>query len=412
MSFLSRDPVTGKLEIDTLVQRGQWKEAESILLQLLADADASTDQVSPTTRPTPVDDSLEVQKIKLMLAHIFRHIGRPQDAETIDREVLETRQRSLGPDAQDTLMVLYHLATDIRLQPNRLLEGLALEERVLEAVARIYWSDAFVNHSSNRSHRRGAADISGPIIDGSPGMDILIRMCHVADMLFMQNQAEQAAKLHETVLRLCTTALGPGHPYTIAVMDSTGRDYVSQGRLVEAVRLLQDAAEAGKVHLGSRDSTTRRCIVHLAEALGRMTAEGDGKVPDAKTIAILEQAIEILEETLGNDETDTISLKYYLAVAYARLDGRFRESETLQNQVLHWCCRQMGNRTVTADLMAGWTRRERLRMNSDGSGDQYRDEKIPAGFVLSSLKPVILLDPLRKQSTHALTGALLAEHVH
>jgi tetratricopeptide (TPR) repeat protein len=352
MSFLSRDPVTDKIEIDALVQRGRWKDAESILLQTLADADAdAADQVSPTTRRTvPVDDSPEVQKNKLMLAHIFRQVGRPQDAEAIDREVLETRQRSLGPEAQDTLVVMYHLATDIKLQPERLLEGLALEERVLEAAAQVYWPDDFTD-SPIRNSRSIAAGPSKSAIDPSPAMDILIRMCQVADTFFMQNQAARAARLHETILRLSTTALGPGHPYTIAVMDSTGRDYVSQGRLPEAVRLLQDAVEAGRVHLGSGDSTTRRCIVHLAEAHGRMIAEGDGKVPDAKTIAILDQAVEILEESIGHDETDTISLKYYLAVAYARLDGFFGESEALQNQVLDWCRRQLGIHTVTANLM-------------------------------------------------------------
>lgn len=353
MSFLSRDPVTGKNEIDALVQRRQWKDAESILLRILADADAeAADQVSPSNRrTTPFDDSPEVQKNKLMLAHIFRQIGRPQDAESIDRQVLETRQRLLGPDAQDTLLVMYHLATDIKLQPERLLEGLAIEESVLEAAAQIYWPDEFEDSPTRNSSGSVAAGPSKSGIEHSPAMDILLRTCHVADTFFMQNLPAQAARLHERVLRLSTTALGPGHPYTIAVMDSTGRDYVSQGRLPEAVRLLQDAAEAGRVHLGSRDPTTRRCIVHLAEAHGRMTAEGDGKVPDAKTIAILEQAIEILEESIGSDETDTISLKYYLAVAYARLDGRFRESEALQNQVLDWCRRQLGDRTVTANLM-------------------------------------------------------------
>lgn len=341
--------MTGKFEIDALVQRGQWKDAENILLRMLAN---TADQVSPTNRrATPVDDSPEVQEKKLMLAHVFRQIGRAQDAEIIDKQILETRQRLLGPGAEDTLVVMYHLATDIKLQPERLLEGLAIEERVLEAAAQIYWPDEFLDSPIRNSSRSGAMGPSTSGIEHSPAMDILLRMCHVADTFFMQNLPIQAARLHETVLRLSTTALGPGHPYTIAVMDSTGRDYVSQGRLPEAVRLLQDAAEAGMVHLGSQDSTTRRCIVHLAEVHGRMTAEGDGKVPDAKTIAILEQAIGILEGSIGHDETDTISLKYYLAVAYARIDGRFRESEALQSQVLGWCRRQLGDQTVTANLM-------------------------------------------------------------
>lgn len=176
-------------------------------------------------------------------------------------------------------------------------------------------------------------------------------MCRLADTLFIENQAASAAKLHETVLRLCTTSLGPGHPYTIAVMDSTGRDYVSQGRISEAARLLQDAVEAGRVHLGARDSTTRRCIVHLAEVHGRMTAEGDGKVLDAKAIGVLEQGVQILEESIGVEERDTISLKYYLAIAYARLDGRFGDSEALQEQVLRWCRHSQNADSEIANLI-------------------------------------------------------------
>ncbi|KAH8689410.1 hypothetical protein BGW36DRAFT_390823 [Talaromyces proteolyticus] len=270
-----------------------------------------------------------------MLAHVFRQAGRFHDAERLDGEVLTIRERLHGKDAQETLIVMYNLAADIKLQSGRLLEGLAMERRVLETVVQTYWSK----------------DQANAVADHSPAMDILIRMCNLADTLFMHNQAADAAQLHEIVLRLCTASIGPGHPYTIAVMDSTGRDYVSQGRLQEAVRLLQDAVEAGKVHLGDQDATTRRCIVHLAETYGRMTAEGDGKVPDDKAVAVLEHAIKILEESIGTDDTDTISLKYYLAVAYARMDGRFRESEALQEQVLHWCRRQLGVRTATANLM-------------------------------------------------------------
>ncbi|OKL61501.1 hypothetical protein UA08_03331 [Talaromyces atroroseus] len=355
MSFLSRDPVTGKIEIDALVQRRQWQDAEDILIRILSEAakPASSSPVTPITITAKLDDGAEIQSTKLMLAHIFRQVGRPRDAEKLDAEVLESRQRLLGPDALDTLIVMYRLATDIKQQPGRLLEGLTLEKYVLEAVVRVYWfDDTEDSRRSNASSSASTATItSATILDRSSAMDILTRMCHLADTFFIQNQAAFAAKLHETVLRLCTTSLGPGHPYTIAVMDSTGRDYVSQGRFPEAVRLLQDAVEAGRVHLGAQDSTTQRCVVHLAEAHGRITAEGNGKVPDAKAVAILEQGVQILEESIDAEETDTISLKYYLAVAYARLDGRIRDSEALQRQVLHWCRDQLGIRTETANLI-------------------------------------------------------------
>ncbi|KUL81816.1 hypothetical protein ZTR_09064 [Talaromyces verruculosus] len=335
MSFLSRDPVIGNSEIYALVQGHRWQDAKNILIGILSEAVMQADSPPPTTGTAletttgPLDDSPDTQSAKLMLAHIFRQVGQPQDAELLDSEVLQTRQRLLGPDAEGTLWVMHHLATDIKLQPGRLLEGLILEKRVLESAVNIYWFDEF----EGKRGRHGNAATSS----NSPAMDILNRMCHLADTFFLQNQAAYAAKLHETVLRLCTMSLGPGNPYTIAVMDSTGRDYVSQGRFLEAVRLLQDAVEASRVHLGTRDPTTRRCVVHLAEVNGRITAEGDGNVPDAKAIAILEEGVQILQESIGADKADTISLKYYLGIAYTRVHGRFRDSEVLLGQVLLWC---------------------------------------------------------------------------
>lgn len=350
MSFLSRDPVTGNTEIEALVQGHRWQDAQNILIGILSEAAVQAYSPPPTTSKAlatttrPLDDSPDTQSAKLMLAHIFRQVGQPQDAELLDWEVLQTRQRLLGPDAEDTLWVMHHLATDIKLQPGRLLEGLTLEKHVLESAVNIYWFDKF---EGKRGHHGNAAT------SDSPAMDILNRMCHSADTFFLQNQAAYAAKLHETVLRLCTMSLGPGHPYTIAVMDSTGRDYVSQGRFLEAERLLQDAVEASRVHLGTRDPTIRRCVVHLAEVIGRITAEGDGNVPDAKAIAILEEGVQILQDSVGADKADTISLKYYLGIAYARLDGRFRDSEVLLGQVLLWCQRRyrLSDDTETASLM-------------------------------------------------------------
>jgi tetratricopeptide (TPR) repeat protein len=322
MSFLTQLPVLGNA-VDGLMKRARWKDAEGMLLRMLT-------QMEPVSGP----DDPETQKAQLLLAHVCRQEGRVRHAETLDSAVFEARQLSLGLEAPETVSVMYHLAEDIKAQPGRLLEGLALERRALEIAIRLYWDH-------DREMMR----------DETGGMDVLVRMCNLADTLFVHDQAADAVRLHETVLRLCTSSLGPGHPYTIAVMDSTGRDYVSLGRLDEAIRLLQDAVEAGKVHLGDKDTTTQRCIVHLAETYGRLTAEGDGQVPEPQVVPIMEQAVAILQETIGIEESDTVSLKYYLAVAYARMDGRFAESEALQEQVLDWCRKQLGDRSGTARLM-------------------------------------------------------------
>jgi hypothetical protein len=341
MSFLSHVPLLGNEAIDGLIRQAQWNDAEELLLRMLRESEL-------TLRP----DHSDTQKVKVLLAHVYRQEGRFHDAEPLDLAVLATRERLLGADAQDTLVTMHNLAVDIKMQPSRLMEGLALERRVLETAVQLYWSDETSQQQRQQQQQQRSHD--GSFLS-TLGMDILRRLCNLADTFFMHDAAADAARLHENVLRYCTASIGPGHPYTIAVMDSTGRDYVALGRLREAVRLLYDAVEAGRVHLGERDATTQRCLVHLAETYGRLTAEGDGRVPEPHAIATLEHAVRILEESVragdADDDTDIISLKYYLAVAYARVDGRFADSEALQEQVLQWCHRQFGVRTHIAKLM-------------------------------------------------------------
>lgn len=341
-----------------MVKRGQWRDAEILLGRAIAererflvaasgaegnrrrssllsrgssDTGASRSVESEREKEAEEAESKELDKAKSLLGHVYRQQGRFRDAEALDSAVLASRQQFMGYEHPETLVAMSHLAMDIQLQSGRLIEGLALERQVLESVMKSYNDD---HHHQTKV-----------------GTDILLRMCHIADAYFTHDRAAEASHLHERVLRLCTTTLGPGHPYTIAVMDSCGRDYVAEGRLAEAIVLLRDAVEAGKVHLGVEDATTRRCIVHLGETYGRVIAEGEGNAPDHEVVNLIEQAVKILESTVGINDTDTVSLKYYLAVAYARVDGRFQEAESMQSEVLNWCRRQLGERSRTASII-------------------------------------------------------------
>lgn len=357
MSFLNQIPLLGN-PADDLIKRCQWREAEILLNRTMAERERFLVGASGTQgkrrrssllsrgssetggsrsveseREKDADEAelRELDNVKSLLGHVYRQLGQLREAEALDSAVLASRQQSMGYEHPETLVAMSHLATDIQLQPGRLIEGLTLERQVLEAVMK--------SHNDNHHHQVKI------------GTDVLLRMCHIADTYFAHDRAGEASQMHETVLRLCTTALGPGHPYTIAVMDSCGRDYAAQGRLSDAVVLLRDAVEAGKVHLGIEDATTRRCIVHLGETYGRLIAEGEGNMPDREVVSLIEHAMQILEGTVGINDTDTISLKYYLAVAYARVDGRFREAESMQSEVLNWCRRQLGDRSRTASII-------------------------------------------------------------
>ncbi|GAD92946.1 conserved hypothetical protein [Paecilomyces variotii No. 5] len=306
-----------------LMESGEWDEAQDILQRILQ----KKEQEAGTSHP-------ETQRVRNMLACVHRRQGRNHDAETEETIRQNTRHRSGSSEGGSALAARSSNSPsssnnehrEQQQQQRRMLEALDTERRVLELTLR-------------RSLR----------LPGSrPNLDMLSRMDSLADTYFEQNRPRIAAQLHQTVLRLRTSTLGPGNPLTIVAMDSLGRDYAAQGQFKDALRLQEDAVEAGRVHLGQEDVVTLRCIVHLAETYGRVMAEAPTVPPNARAIPFLENAASILERTAGPESSDTASIRYYLAVAYSRIGGRFGDAETLLASVLRWSRQNVsaGNNTA------------------------------------------------------------------
>ncbi|KAL1859919.1 hypothetical protein Plec18167_006389 [Paecilomyces lecythidis] len=307
-----------------LMESGEWDEAQDVLQRILQ----KKEQEAGNSHP-------ETQRVRNMLACVYRRQGRNHDAETEETTIQNTRHRS---GSSETGSVLAARSSNSpassnnghgehqQQQQRRTLEALDTERRALELTIR-------------RSLR----------LPGSrPNLDMLSRMDSLADTYFEHNRPRTAAQLHQTVLRLRTSTLGPGNPLTIVAMDSLGRDYAAQGQFKDALRLQEDAVEAGRVHLGQEDVVTLRCIVHLAETYGRVMAEAPTIPPNARAIPFLENAAAILERTAGSESSDTASIRYYLAVAYSRIGGRFGDAETLLASVLRWSRQNVsaGNNTA------------------------------------------------------------------
>ncbi|KAJ9326916.1 hypothetical protein DTO027B5_4742 [Paecilomyces variotii] len=311
-----------------LMESGEWDEAQDVLQRILQKKEHEAGASHP-----------ETQRVRNMLACVYRRQGRKNhDADAADT----ARQRS-GSSEGGTASAARssnspssarsppsnspeHQSQQQQRRQRHILQTLDAERRALELTLR-----RSLRHPGSR-----------------PNLDMLSRMDSLADTYFEHNRPETSAQLHQTVLRLRTSTLGPGNPLTIVAMDSLGRDYAAQGQFKDALRLQEDAVEAGRVHLGQEDIVTLRCIVHLAETYGRVMAEAPTIPPNARAIPFLENAVSILERTAGSESSDTASIRYYLAVAYSRIGARIGDAEVLLAAVLGWSRRNVetGNNTA------------------------------------------------------------------
>lgn len=308
---LPRPSPTSLSPVDRLMEREEWDEAQDVLQRILQ----KKEHESGTSHP-------ETQRVRNMLACVYRRQGRNRDAET-----METARRRSG-SSEGSLSIARSSTSPPNMgnEERQMLETLDKERRALELTLR--------------------RSLQNP--DSHPNLDMLARMDSLADTYFEHNHPKVAAHLHEKVLRLRTSSLGPGHPLTIVAMDSLGRDYAAQGKFDDALRLQEDAVEAGRVHLGQEDVVTLRCVVHLAETYGRVMAEAPTVPPSARAVPFLENAVRILERAGGPETSDTASIRYYLAVAYSRIGGRFGDAEALLASVLRWSRQNIntGNKTA------------------------------------------------------------------
>ncbi|KAJ9299815.1 hypothetical protein DTO271G3_2699 [Paecilomyces variotii] len=309
--------------VSRLMESGEWDEAQDVLQRILQKKEHEAGASHP-----------ETQRVRNMLACVYRRQGRKNhDAETAD--TARVRSDSSGGGSASAARSSNSPPSSARSPPSDNLEHREQQRQQQQQQHILQTLDTERRALELTLHR----SLRHP--DSRPNLDMLSRMDSLADTYFEHNHPSTSAQLHQTVLRLRTSTLGPGNPLTIISMDSLGRDYAAQGQFQDALRLQEDAVEAGRVHLGQEDIVTLRCIVHLAETYGRVMAEMPTIPPNARAIPFLENAVSILERTAGSESSDTASIRYYLAVAYSRIGTRVGDAEVLLEGVLGWSRRNV-----------------------------------------------------------------------
>ena len=155
------------------------------------------------------DEELRVASGRLRLGAYYMHRGRLRAAETVLGQVVDTRQRLLGPEHPDTLISMAKLASIYRGQ-GRLEEAESLYLQVLDT-------------------RR--------LKLGEGNRDTLISIANLASIYRDQGRLEEAESLYLQVLE--TGRLNPeeDHPNTLITMANLASMYRHLGRLEEAESL-------------------------------------------------------------------------------------------------------------------------------------------------------------------------------
>lgn len=127
----------------------------------------------------------------------------------------------------------------------------------------------------------------------------------LAEALYLQGRADEAAPLLLSVLRKETALFGHNSPQAADVLDRLAITRYSQGSLEDAESFSRQALATSRIAFGEKHASTANVAVTLARTLTAL-----GKHAEAE--ATLRQALEVFAATLPGDHQCIASAEYFL----------------------------------------------------------------------------------------------------
>ncbi|KAG2490690.1 hypothetical protein HYH03_010852 [Edaphochlamys debaryana] len=198
--------------------------------------------------------------------------GRHEEAEPLYRQVLELRQRVLGPEHPDTVSSINNLASCIQAR-GRYEEAEPLYRQALELRQRVL----------------------GP---EHPNTVNLIN--NLASCIQARGRYEEAEPLYRQALELRQRVLGPEHPDTVNLINNLASCIQARGRYEKAEPLYRQALELRQRVLGPEHPNTVNLINNLATCI-----QARGRYEEAEPL--YRQALELRQRVLGPEHPDTVN---------------------------------------------------------------------------------------------------------
>jgi tetratricopeptide (TPR) repeat protein len=222
--------------------------------------------------------------------------ARRNEAEAMYRQVLELREKILGPKHPDTLTTVNDLGSVLSRQ-GKLEEAEAMYQQVLEAREQVL----------GREHP-----------------DTLTSVDQLGSVLNSQGRYNEAEVMYQRALEARERLLGQEHPDTLTTVNDLGLVLEGQGKCKEAEAMHRRALEGYEKALGPEHPSTLTSMSNLALVL-----EEQGKWEEAEVMH--RQALAGRERVLGPEHPSTVSSVHDLAYTLGKLD-RVSESLPLYQQ--------------------------------------------------------------------------------
>jgi tetratricopeptide (TPR) repeat protein len=224
--------------------------------------------------------SMSLMTANMGIARYLRSCGRHNEAETIYRKVLKSREKHLGPEHPGTLEAMHGLANITYCQ-----KGYDEAEKLNEKVREIRTKQLGPEHSDTLSSMHGLAlvyegqqrfdmaeTLCRQVLDvreqklGSEHHQTLSSMHALARIYRCQKRHNDAESLYLQVLEHRRKTLGAEHPDTLKTMHSLAGVYRSQRRYNDAKALYGPALTVRQNSLGAEHPETLRTERGLAKA--------------------------------------------------------------------------------------------------------------------------------------------------
>jgi tetratricopeptide (TPR) repeat protein len=266
-----------------LIERGQYSDAEPLLMQVLAICEQQLGA-----------EHLNTAMAVGGLAELYQYQGKYAQAEPLYLRSLAIRERELGETHHDTAIVLDNLGI-LYWQQEKYEQAEPLFERAL----------AIFEQKLGETHRETS-----------------MSMNNLAMLYTDQGKYKQAEPLFERALAICERLLGANHPDIANSLYNLAELYYRQGKHEQAVPLYKRSLAIWEQYSGETHPNASYPIRALAEY-----AQDQGKYEEAE--ALYQRVLAIRQQHLGPTHPLTQGARKDYA-AFLRLLGRDEEADSLE----------------------------------------------------------------------------------
>ena len=326
------------------------------------------------------DQPLVAASLRHSLALQYKGLGRYDDAEMLETQVVDVRRKLLGDDHSDTLVAINDLGSILEAKGDVARAEQCYRE-VIERRRRVLGADDMellttMGNLGNLLRDQGKFDLAEPLLKesldglrrakGPESRDTLIAMNTYGFLLISRGNPSDAEPYWREAYETGKRLFGSDDPDVLIWMHNMGGLLSSQGKYASAEPYYREAvATARRVH-GLEHPNTLACMVTLGGNLQNLN-----KLNDAEQL--IREAFEVRVRILGKDHPDTLMSMGNLG-ALVRNQYRYEEAETLLKGALDLRMASMGRQhpaTIQSMGMLGGLYYEQGRY--DEAEALYRD---------------------------------------